>query len=298
MIGGRLGRQELAVYKRLQEYYKYTHDPQHPGVQHFIQEWSTGQWSEGEYLELPYHIPLSEEMRKGGSYSKSHALLLCAQLSDGIDFLHSQIKVAHMDIKPNNLVLARPQYTLMIIDFNLSVVDVNRMITGVRGTKGFMAPEVQEGDQYWPFLADRYSCGICMKQILEQGQYQENHRPSYLAFEIFAAKLRSRTPSKRPSLMDCPNAIGSSGSTRPNGGRPSFTKRSRDSHLQLSTRRARGWPPKPKQKAGVLHSRNACNAIGLCSTDSKSARRDWSHGTPAMRLASATPFRTAPEMLN
>lgn len=316
LIGGRLGRQELAVYERLQEYCKYTHDPQHPGVEHFIPEWSTGQWSEGQYLELPYHIPLSEEMRKGGSYLESHALLLCAQLSEGIDFLHSQLKVAHMDIKPDNLVLARPQYTLKIIDFNLSVVDVNRMITGVRGTKGYMAPEVQEGDQYWPFLADRYSCGICMKQFLEQGQYQENYRPSYLAFEIFAAKLRSWTPSKRPSLMDRPDAIGPSGSTGPNGGRPSLTKRSRDRYLQLSKRRAHGWPPTrlvsavPVEKAGVLHSRKARNAIGLGSTDSKGGRRDWSqqhrfkkwtsftHGTPATRLASATPVQTAPEMLN
>ncbi|KAE9387954.1 hypothetical protein BT96DRAFT_1004643 [Gymnopus androsaceus JB14] len=125
------------------------HDPQHPGVEHFILE-----WSDGEYLELPYHIPLSKEMRKGESYLESYALLLCAQLSEGIDFLHSQLKIAHMDIKLNNLVLARPQYTLKIIDFNLSVVDVNRIITGVHGTKGYMASKVQEGDQYWPFLAD------------------------------------------------------------------------------------------------------------------------------------------------
>ncbi|KAE9387436.1 hypothetical protein BT96DRAFT_948366 [Gymnopus androsaceus JB14] len=186
MIGGRLGRQELAVYKRLQEYC----------IAHFIPDWSTGQRSDGEYLELPYHIPLSEEMRKGGSYLESHALLLCAQLSEG-----------------------------------------------VRGTKGYMAPEVQEGDQYWPFLADRYSCGVCMKKFLERGQYQENHRPSYLAFEIFAAKLRSWTPSKRPSLTDLPDAIGPS-STGPNGGRPSLTECSRDYWQQYRSKwRAHGLPP-------------------------------------------------------
>ncbi|KAE9389190.1 hypothetical protein BT96DRAFT_1003489 [Gymnopus androsaceus JB14] len=118
-IGGRLGRQELAVYKHLQEYCKHKHDSQHPGIAHFILEWSIGHWSAEEYLQLPHHIPVSEEMRKGGSYLESHALLLCAQLSEGINFLYSQLKVAHMDIKPDNLVLAMPQFIFKIIDFNL-----------------------------------------------------------------------------------------------------------------------------------------------------------------------------------
>lgn len=200
---GKSGKQELKVYQSLQEHSK-NHSP-FPGMKHFIPEWSTGSWSLGEYLELPCLISVGREMMKRKSCMDRQALLLCKQLLDGINFLHSRLEVAHMDIKPDNLVLdvSHDVLTLKIIDFNLSIMHADRMVVGVRGTYGYMAPEVKECSWYLPFLADRYSCGVCLEMFLERGRNVENCRSCYKALAAFAVKLRSRSPSKRPLLIEC-----------------------------------------------------------------------------------------------
>lgn len=148
-------------------------------------------------------------MKRTKSHLDRQVLSVCKQLLDGVNFLHSQLEVAHMDIKPDNLVLDvsdndSPMFILKIIDFDISVLHANRMVGGVRGTEGYMAPEVKECNQYWPMLADRYSCGTCLEVFLEQGQNVVNCYPCYRAVAAFAAKLRNRSPSQRPALLDCP----------------------------------------------------------------------------------------------
>ncbi|KAE9387011.1 hypothetical protein BT96DRAFT_1081670 [Gymnopus androsaceus JB14] len=117
---GRLGKQEIEIYWCLQEY--DIHQPPLRGIMHFIPEWSTGCWSAGKDLQLPCLISVGNELKKAET---------------------------HMDIKPNNFVLdvgPHAQPMLKIIDFNLSFMDANSKIAcGVCGTKGYMAPEVQEG---------------------------------------------------------------------------------------------------------------------------------------------------------
>ncbi|KAE9408769.1 hypothetical protein BT96DRAFT_785707, partial [Gymnopus androsaceus JB14] len=72
--------------------------------------------------------------------------------------------VAHMDIKPDNLVLDmdrdRDSITLKVIDFNNSIIGTSHDVqSGERGTTGYMAPEVEGHEWYSPILADLYSCG-------------------------------------------------------------------------------------------------------------------------------------------
>lgn len=138
---------------------------------------------------------------------KGQTLLLCAQLLNGIHFLHVQLDVAHMDIKPNNLLLdigSDASSTLKIIDFNISIMDAHKrmVLPGARGTKGYMAPEVQGPSPYAPLLADRYSCGICMIELLNIDEDQENVDSCFENFISFATKLCSQSPEKRPSLTE------------------------------------------------------------------------------------------------
>lgn len=195
----------MKIYQHLQEFASCQSPP--PGVEHFISQWSIGSWSLGEYLQLPRLIPVSD---RRSSKTCLQALSLSRQLLDGVDFLHSRLEVAHMDIKPDNLVLDvghGTRFTLKIIDFNISIMHANRMVAGVRGTKGYMAPEVEDCSRYRPFLADRYSCGVCIEVFLRPGRkirHVERCCFSYSDFASFALKLRNWNPSKRPALTECP----------------------------------------------------------------------------------------------
>ncbi|KAE9392366.1 hypothetical protein BT96DRAFT_1000454 [Gymnopus androsaceus JB14] len=185
------------------------------GLAYFICEWWIGRWSTGEYagspyLELPHYRPVGNELKKSrGSRLEGRSLSLCDQLMTGVNFLHSQLQVAHMDLKPDNLVfdLTHARVQLKIINFNLSIMNATRPeAPGTRGTRGYMAPEVEGPMWYSPLLADLYSCGVCMDELLnvDQGQNQENINSSFEIFVVFAARLRNQSPSKRPPLTERP----------------------------------------------------------------------------------------------
>ncbi|KIK68759.1 hypothetical protein GYMLUDRAFT_142750, partial [Collybiopsis luxurians FD-317 M1] len=84
---------------------------------------------------------------------------------NGVAFLHRH-QIAHMDLKPSNLVCTpKPENILKIIDFSVSVRSPSEehTICGFRGTVGWTAPEVGKEDGpalcYSPRRADKWSCG-------------------------------------------------------------------------------------------------------------------------------------------
>ncbi|EJD00377.1 kinase-like protein, partial [Fomitiporia mediterranea MF3/22] len=88
---------------------------------------------------------------------------LSRELIEGVAFLHRQ-NIAHMDIKPDNLVYG--SHHLYIIDFDVAVRcrDVDEMVKMSCGTRGWSAPEIVLDDDeatcaFSPIRADLWSCG-------------------------------------------------------------------------------------------------------------------------------------------
>jgi Protein kinase domain len=80
---------------------------------------------------------------------------LARQFLEGVQFIHQQ-NVAHLDLKPDSIVVTattRP-HRLFIIDFSVSVriSQQESRIEGYRGTKGWVAPELEENpdQEYQP----------------------------------------------------------------------------------------------------------------------------------------------------
>ncbi|KFA59986.1 hypothetical protein S40285_08483 [Stachybotrys chlorohalonatus IBT 40285] len=86
------------------------------------------------------------------------------QLMQGVQYLHS-MGVAHCDLKPDNLLLTQDGL-LKIADFGLSEYvrlsweeDVH-MITGLRGSMAYMAPEIHTKRKFDGYAADIWACGM------------------------------------------------------------------------------------------------------------------------------------------
>ena len=95
----------------------------------------------------------------------------CWGLIKGLAFPHEH-KIAHRDIKPDNLVRDH-DFNLKIIDFDIAikVEDENTEINGYCGTKGWSAPEIGKEDgptpMYSPIKADEWSCGrVILRHII------------------------------------------------------------------------------------------------------------------------------------
>ncbi|KAJ8589678.1 kinase-like protein, partial [Rhizopogon salebrosus TDB-379] len=82
------------------------------------------------------------------------------QLFEGVDFMH-QHGVAHMDLKPQNILIPRSGGRLSIIDFNTSlrVKGIEQRVGGIVGTTGYTAPGVVRDGLYCAIRADLWSCG-------------------------------------------------------------------------------------------------------------------------------------------
>jgi serine/threonine protein kinase len=95
------------------------------------------------FVLLPEATPLNDifafEMIHG------HVVDFSQQLIEGVAFLHGQC-IAHLDIKPQNIVVVPNQ--LFIIDFDISVrIDgPSALIDRWCGTPGWMAPEIGHQD--------------------------------------------------------------------------------------------------------------------------------------------------------
>ncbi|KAL5512139.1 hypothetical protein ACEPAG_3660 [Sanghuangporus baumii] len=94
---------------------------------------------------------------------------LSHQLVEGVAFLHRH-KIAHLDIKPDNLVWDGESRCLYIIDFDIAIrcMEIDEMIELSCGTPNWSAPEIVHGDKrpshpVNPIRADLRSCGAVLK---------------------------------------------------------------------------------------------------------------------------------------
>jgi serine/threonine protein kinase len=118
------------------------------------------------------------------------------QLVEAVAFMHEH-NVAHMDLKPQNVIIPDEGGRLSIIDFNVSIrvrsPDVR--YSGVVGTEDYIAPEVREGS-YKPMVADLWSCGRTLEDLCACCQPSADRA---MLLEI-AKQLMNRDPEARPRM--------------------------------------------------------------------------------------------------
>src|SRR6266851_2101916 len=127
-----------------------------------------------------------------------HIGQICWGLIKGLAYLHEH-RIAHRDIKPDNLLVRKEDFCLKVIDFDtaIKVKDEDEEVDGEYGTEGWMAPEVEaQSSMYSPVRADRWSCGQVIMYLLKVFGKKDEPLTS------IAKKLKAHTPSERPSLLE------------------------------------------------------------------------------------------------
>lgn len=122
---------------------------------------------------LPYGgEPLFAVLGDGSGLS-GHEVEIALDLLRTVARLH-EIRIAHLDIKPDNVLWDTLTHSIRLINFDSSVIvdsEGSQKIKGLLGTSGYFAPEVGRGGdlEYDPFLADAFSCGTLILDAMEMG---------------------------------------------------------------------------------------------------------------------------------
>jgi serine/threonine protein kinase len=151
-----------------------------------------------EWLILPKLCSIRDQwfINTGGVAGR---VRLGSGLVKGLAYLHEH-KIAHRDIKPNNLV-CDGNFVLKIIDFDtaIDVEDENTEVDDYCGTQGWTAPDLGRKDgltaMHSPIKADRWSCGRVLLRHLMVGKGD-------VRLSIYANELMAKDPDQRPSLLE------------------------------------------------------------------------------------------------
>lgn len=112
------------------------------------------------------------------------AIHIFSQITQGVQFLHNIVGIAHRDLSLENILLDA-HWCPKICDFGLSTI-ASRPSSDVVGKLFYMAPEVIAGQVYNPIQADIWSLGIILFIMLTGSplvQAAEKDNPAFSTFE-------------------------------------------------------------------------------------------------------------------
>ena len=111
----------------------------------------------------------ARENRRGGCLSWRLRYRVAIDVAKALSYLHHDCRsrVLHLDVKPENILIDE-NYKALVADFGLSKLmgkDQSRVITTIRGTKGYLAPEWLL-DQGISEKSDIYSYGMVLLELI------------------------------------------------------------------------------------------------------------------------------------
>eukprot|EP00747_Dinoflagellata_sp_TGD_P206886 gnl/TRDRNA2_/TRDRNA2_80518_c0_seq2.p1 gnl/TRDRNA2_/TRDRNA2_80518_c0~~gnl/TRDRNA2_/TRDRNA2_80518_c0_seq2.p1 ORF type:complete len:318 (+),score=67.81 gnl/TRDRNA2_/TRDRNA2_80518_c0_seq2:54-1007(+) len=154
--------------------------PPHPNIVSFLDAEET---TTAILLVIEYtaHGDLWSLVRYGQTYCEQEVRNCAAQLLAALEHVHTHCKLVHLDIKPHNLLLflIDGRLVLQLCDFGLAeqLLEPRRKVrfNGVRGTSGWIAPEVLRREDYGEEV-DLFGSGIILFRML--GGYHPFDPPS------------------------------------------------------------------------------------------------------------------------
>ncbi|KAL6187987.1 hypothetical protein ACLB2K_039382 [Fragaria x ananassa] len=175
-----------------------------------------GYCNEGQHRVLVYEF-MSNGTLAGFLFGEARASWfqrrqIALGVSKGLLYLHEECssQIVHCDIKPQNILLD-DSFTARISDFGLAKLlrlDQTRTITGIRGTKGYVAPEWFRNSPITPKV-DVYSFGIllleiicCRKKFDEEAEDEDQMILADWAYDCYKQKKLHTLLEKNDEAME------------------------------------------------------------------------------------------------
>jgi serine/threonine protein kinase len=152
---------------------------------------------------LDSHL-FSEDSKKVLDWKTRYSIALGT--ARGLNYLHEKCRdcIIHCDIKPENILLDA-QFFPKVADFGLAKIvgrDFSRVLTTMRGTRGYLAPEWISGVPITA-KADVYSYGMMLFEVVSGRRNSEQSEDGKVKFfPSYAASQTNQEHGEILSLLD------------------------------------------------------------------------------------------------
>lgn len=136
---------------------------QHPNI---IKVYDVGMMGNVPFIKMEYFEgkDLNKVLKEFGNLSSEKALVLIEEISKALSYAHNQVGIVHRDIRPSNIMVARPNQ-FRIIDFGLGVFLEKELVSRITRTGEnivgghYTAPELIDNPSLLDPRSDIYSLG-------------------------------------------------------------------------------------------------------------------------------------------
>jgi Serine/threonine protein kinase len=150
----------------------------------------TGTWNGRSYEIAPFFErgSLAHLIQRNGPLKLSSARLILRQLTEGLAVLH-RAGIQHRDLKPSNvLIKSETPLEILLSDFGSSALATMTLLTQVRTTLAYAAPETLTG--MYSRASDYWSLGIILiEMITAQNPLQWFGPSKMLGYQIVQGKV-------------------------------------------------------------------------------------------------------------
>lgn len=136
---------------------------QHPNI---IRVYDVGMMGSVPFIKMEYFEgkDLNKVLKEFGNLSSEKALVLVEEISKALSYAHNKIGIVHRDLRPSNIMVARPNQ-FRIIDFGLGVFLEKELVSRITRTGEsivgghYTAPELIDNPRLLDPRSDIYSLG-------------------------------------------------------------------------------------------------------------------------------------------
>ena len=104
--------------------------------------------------------------------------VIMKQLFQTMVYLHTEIQVAHLDIKPENILINPADLSIKLIDFGAASYITGKSLTDFEGTRLYACPDILFKGKFNPVDADIWAAGVTLYRLLI-GSMPFNHPEDY-----------------------------------------------------------------------------------------------------------------------
>ena len=151
------------------------------------------------FMEFASNGDLAHYLKNNGPPNEPKACVWFRQISDGLNYLHTEPHIAHRDIKVDNILLD-DQFVAKLADFGFAKTSIDTKTDHVIlsetycGSEPYYCPQIVNREKYNPFAADCWAMGVVLfaminnkfpfhfgEQYGPKGMLEEQMNPNFVS---------------------------------------------------------------------------------------------------------------------